>query len=420
MSFIRRALETRAGNPENPNTRLTGQVLIDILENNGRNTVSGKKVTPESAMKFVAVYRAVTMLAGLAGAIPLKGFKDVDGVGEESIFVPILEEPAPGYTKFLWREQVLGHLLTHGNFDAFRVKDETGVRDLAWLPYRPGRVKYERERPHAGNPSGRLFEIQDDDGHTVAVLTSKEILHIPLFSFDGFKGLSPIGMAREAIASGQSAEDFANKLWSSGTLAAGILTTDKRIDDQQAKSLKRRWKERVTGINSAYDIAVMDAGAKFQQLTIPPQEAQFMQSRVFTITEIARLYGLPPHLLSHLERQTSWGTGIEQHNIGFVAYTLQPVYLARIEQEITRVLREDPGWASIDLKVEYQLQALMRGDSNQRSLFYERMTGSQLMTPNEVRKLENLPPVDGGDEMIDVKTSPSPAAEEAPAGDDDE
>lgn len=405
---------------ENPENRLTGGLLLSILDQYsvgmGGKTSSGKVVTPENSLKLVAVYRAVTLISGLIGSIPLKSF---DSETHEERFIPLLEEPTPGMTKFEFRELLAGHLATHGNFDAFKVKTD-GVT-TALLPFKPGRITYDTERPSAANPSGRVYKIADDQGTIVSRLTDNEVFHVPLFSLDGFVGLSPIGMAREAIASGLSAEEFANKLWQSGILASGILVTDQNIDDPKAQALKRRWQERTSGLDAAYNIAVMDRGAKFQPLSMPPSDAQFIESRSFTVSEIARLFGLPPHLLSQQERQTSWGTGIEQHNIGFVVYTLSPIWLVRIEQRLLALAREaspELGAATVTLDVKFKVQGLMRGDSGARSVFYARMYRMGALNPNEIRAYEDLPPRDGGDEYFDPMASMNDEGETPSDGDD--
>lgn len=401
MSLIRTAAELRANPAENPERRLTGGLLVSILERFGVSSSTGKNIGPENAVRLSAVYRAVSLIAGLLGSLPLKTFVEDT---HETRTVPIIEDPSPGMTKFEFRETMAGHLGLWGNFDAFKVKTD-GVT-TALLPYHPKRVDYDREAPSEENPSGRLYLVKDNTGRSVARLTDNEVFHIPLFSVDGFVGMSPIRLMREAIAGGLAAEEYANKLWKGGMLASGIVTTDARLDDEKAKSLKRRWSERIQGLDNAYEIAVMDRGAKFQPISMPPIEAQFLESRKFAIDEIARMYGLPPHLLSHQEKQTSWGTGIEQHNIGFVIYTLNPVWMTRIEQRLTLLIREDPEFARLKIKAEHQVQGLMRGDSSARSLFYDRMLKRGVMTVNEIRSLENLPPIEGGDE-INVSNEPA-------------
>jgi hypothetical protein len=135
---------------------------------------------------------------------------------------------------------------------------------------------------------------------------------------------------------------------------------------------------------------VLDKGAKFTQLSIPPEDAQFIESRGFQIEEIARMFGVPPHMLMAMDKATSWGTGIEQQTIAFVVYTLRP-WLTRMEQRISRVLSPKPTYA------RYRLEGLLRGDSTQRAAFYKTMFEVGAFSPNRILALEEEPPVEGGD-----------------------
>lgn len=418
MSLIRDLFGPGSANPaENPEKRLTGGLLLSILEEFGINlgvgTKSGKSITPATALRFVAVYRAVTLISGQIGSLPLKVFDDE----KEEEVVSVITTPHPGMTEFEFRETMAGHLGTWGNFDAFKVRStQSGEVQELW-PYMPGRTSYRLERPSEQNPSGRLYDITNDAGAVVSTLTDNEVFHVPLFSLNGFVGLSPIGLAREAIASALSAEEFANRLWKSGSLMSGFLTTPQRLQEEKAKTLKARWQERVGGLDKAWEVAVLDSGADFKPLTLPPNDAQFLENRKFQVDEIARLYGLPPHLLSQQERQTSWGTGIEQNNIGFVVYTLDPVWLTRIEQRFTLLVPSGN-------KAEFQVQGLLRGDSAQRSAFYTALFNMGALNPNEIRDLENLPAREGGDEYFDPTTqapvSEPPIDEEIEDDEDDD
>jgi len=398
MSLIRRLAEPH--NPlENPERRVTGGELVSLLEKYGvtvgGKTSSGKRVTPARAVNVIAVYRAASIIGGLLGSLPFKAF-DADKEDRTSESV-VLTSPRPDQTPFEWRETIGAHLALWGNYYGFKARStRTGAVQEVWT-YQPDDVTIEVTRPSAENPSGKWFHIRGED----TPRTSRDVFHIPLFSLDGWRGLSPIGVAREAVASALSAEEFANTLWKSGGLVQGILHTESKLQDGHAETLKKRWMDKISGVRNAYDVAVLDAGIKFQQLSLPPVDLQFLEARGFQITEIARLYGLPPHLLSQQERQTSWGTGIEQHNIGFVVYTLEPTWFRRIEQRITAELLPE------GIRGEFVVQGLMRGDSIARSQFYRALAQIKAMTPNEIRERENLPPAEWGDEPLELPGAPS-------------
>ncbi|MBK8399934.1 MAG: phage portal protein, partial [Propionivibrio sp.] len=143
-------------------------------------------------------------------------------------------------------------------------------------------------------------------------------------------------------------------------------------------------------LGSAHGTIVLDSGAKFHQLTIPPVDAQFLESRAFQVSEVARIFGVPPHMLMDTEKSTSWGTGIEQQSIGWVVYTLRP-WLTRLEQRITKLVRPSK------LYVKFRVEGLLRGDSAQRAAFYRAMWSLGALSTNEIRALEDMDPVEGGD-----------------------
>ncbi len=267
--------------------------------------------------------------------------------------------------------------------------------------------------PTEANPGGKVFVIVDKDG-IQRPYTSLEILHIPGMGYDGRVGLSRIQVAKQAIGVGMAAEEYAGRFFGSGTHMSGILTTEGELTQPSAEALKARWKEKVGGLSKAHDIAVLDGGAKFQPISIPAKDAELLASRQYTTTEIARLFGLPPHAIGDVEKSTSWGTGIEQQKIGMVQFTLQPSYLTRVEQRLTKEVLLNP-----NVYAEYTIEGLLRGDAAGRASFYEAMVRIRAMNPNEVRGRENLEPYEGGDEFI------NPAIEQAPpdpgkTGEDDD
>jgi HK97 family phage portal protein len=292
-----------------------------------------------------------------------------------------LANPHPDLTSFELWETAFGHVLLWGNAYLQTLRDQTGRIAELW-PVHPSRVKTGRAKD--------LTKVYVVDGNLDAPFTDREILHVPGFGYDGVLGLSPIQCARQGIGLSLAAERYGAKLFGSGSLASGLLTTDKALSEVQATALKDRWAAKTKGLQNAHEVAILDNGAKFQQLSIPPEDAQFIESRRFQIAEVARIFGVPPHMLMETDRSTSWGTGIEQQGIGFVVYTLRP-WLTRFEQRISRILTPAATYAS------YEVEGLLRGDSAQRAGFYTQMWNIGVYSTNDIRRLENQPPVDGGD-----------------------
>ena len=416
MTILSSLLGVRAQSLESPTLPLTSSALIDWL--GGPRAHSGRRVTERNAFGMPAVWRAISLIAGTSASLQLCAFKD----GEDGARVlqrsgqgaQLLADPHPDMTPFeVWE---LGYVtaLAWGNVSYRKVRDGLGaVKELWWID--PNRIKYGRS-----SDGTKVYELDGDQERT---WTDREILHVPGLGYDGVCGISPIQAAREGIGLALAAEEYGARLFGQGSLATGILTTEQRLDQGQADAMKERWKAGGgIGLDSAHDIRVLGSGAKFQQLTIPPEDAQFIESRRFQIGEIARIFGIPPHMLGETERSTSWGTGIEQQALGFVTFTLRP-WLTRFERRISKhLLNPGPVYA------KYQLDELMRGDSAARAAFYRQMWELGAFSTNDILAAEQRQPVEGGErrwrplnfaplDEVDV-TVPGPvhAPETAPAG----
>jgi HK97 family phage portal protein len=205
-------------------------------------------------------------------------------------------------------------------------------------------------------------------------------------------GVSPIRLARQGIGLALAAEEYGARCSPTArSPPASCRPTSGSTSPQPTDS--RRWEAKAKGIANAHKAVVLDSGAKFQQLTIPPEDAQFIETRRFQISEVARIFGVPPHMLMDTEKSTSWGTGIEQQGIGFVVYTLRP-WLTRVEQRLTKMLRPNNVFA------KYSVEGLLRGDTQGRYAAYAQGRQWGWLSINDIRKLEDLPPVDGGDAYI--------------------
>jgi HK97 family phage portal protein len=401
--------EKRSNPFENPGRPLSDPSLLSML--GGVPTASGTIVNEQTSLQTVAVFRAVSLLSGLVAGLPLKAYRYKD---KSEVIPPALKESRYGLTRFETWETVMVHLLLWGN--AYLRKERNGFGAITGLtPVFPGRVQVKMVMQDDGHPDGKIFEIRNPQG-VPAPFTSFEILHIPGLGYDGIQGLSPISVARQSLGIYTAAEQTAARLFGNGTLMSGILSTDQSLDQVQADALKQRWRDKMAGIGHSHDIAVLDSGTTFTPISIPPDDAQFLESRRWQTVEIARWFGIPPHLLGDVEKSTSWGTGIEQQNIGFVAYTLRP-WLNRIEQRVTREVVEPATQYA-----EFLIDGLLRGDTAERYAAYS--TGIQwgFITRNEARVKENLVPLDGLDEPLtplnmskgDEETPLAPGSTSAP------
>lgn len=375
--------EVRAAvTPENPAYPMTSTTLVDWL--GGPKVHAGVAVNETSALGMTAVYRAVALISGSSASLPLHAYRESDGgrvrlsTGQAA---NLLDYPHPDMTPFEFWELVYVHLLTWGNAYIRVLRNRNGQIAELWALH-PSRVR-------AGRESDEGLKVYQIDGAQEPLFDDK-ILHIPGMGYDGVTGCSPIRLARQGVGLALAAEEYGARLFGSGSLMAGILQTEQRLTAEQADALKRRWKEKVSGIERAHDVAILDAGAKWQAVSIPPGDAQFIESRRFQVAEVARMYGVPPHMLMESEKSTTWGSGIESMSAGFVRYTLRP-WLTRVEQRVTKLLRPQAVYA------RYSIEGLLRGSAAERAAFYTAMWNIGVYNTDDIRALEELAPVPGGD-----------------------
>ncbi|MGI5436165.1 phage portal protein [Streptomyces shenzhenensis] len=372
----------RRASLENPAVPLTDAVLAEIF--GGFRSDAGVHVSEETSLRTPTVWRAVAVIAGVSAALPLHVYKSGS---RDRMTVPLLEDPHPELTPLeLWR-LVNVHRVLWGNGYVQKLRAPSGQVKELW-PVAPERVDVKRQKPTPDNPTGKWFFATDDWG-TVHALTSKEMMHLPGLGTDGLKGLSPIAMARQGIGLAQAAEKGAAKLFGRGNVLSGVLETEQKLNAEQAHALKSRFQAKLSGIDNFQEIAVLDAGASFKPVTMPLKDSQFLESREFQIPEIARMFGVPLFLLMETAKSTSWGTGLEQQAQGWITFDLTPTWLAPTEQRISKELLPAGQYA------HYAVQGLLRGDSSARATFYRAMRDTGVMSANDIRALEELPPIPG-------------------------
>lgn len=388
---------------ENPAYPLTDKALLSVL--GGQQTDAGITITELTAMNFSAVFRCVSLVSGLGGAMPITV---ANAETKEPVEHPLMADPHPDMTRLeFWRLSYV-HRTLWGNFYAQKIYKNSGTLQYL-IPFAPDRVVVFQGDSSAANPSGKFFRVTDEKGKT-SVLTSREVFHLPGLGFDGMCGVSPIKLGAQAIGLALGAESYAARLFGRGNLMSGILKTDQKLTEPVAKSLKDRWRQTASGLQNAHEAVVMDYGLEFQSLTMPNDDAQLLESRRFELTEIGRWYGVPPFLLFDHEKSTTWGSGLEQQALGFVKFDLHPMWLAPTEQRISKELLDE------GLKATYDTTDLLRGDSIARAEFYRVMREVGSYSANDIRRNENLPDIEGGDEYL--KPAAMGTTETAPMGSD--
>lgn len=349
-------------------------------------TDAGVSITETTAMRMSAVYRATSLVSGLGGALPINVFKA--GTKEQKTN-SLLNAPHPDMTRLeFWRLSYV-HRCLWGNFYAQKMYSQSGR--ITWLnPVHPSKVQVLKASPTSLNPTGKIFKIVDDKGHTQPPMTPFEIFHLPGLGYDGIVGFSPVRLAAQAIGLSLGAEKYGANLFGRGNLLSGLLQTDSKLNQEQAERLQAAWAERFSGNDGAHRVAVLDAGAKFQSLTMPNDDAQLLESRDFQITEMARFWGIPPYLMYQTDKTTSWGSGLEQQARGFNQFDLHPSWLGPTEQRITKELLPDA------LEAKYDMDVLLRGDSVARAQYYAVLREAGVLSANDIRFAEDMPPIPDG------------------------
>lgn len=386
MSLFRR--ERR--NIENPGVPLTSQALIDMF---ARPTATGVSVSEISSLNLSAVYRAVNVVAGQAAGLPLKTYRDIQTTGErEETRLILLEQPYPDTTPYVFWELIYWDLLLWGNAYLYKVRSELGGQyDIVkLLRIRPDEVTVSRDESTAQNPSGKRYKVGDNEDR----FSPYEIMHIPGPGYDGLVGLSAIQCGREGIGVAFAAEEAAARLFGSGILAAGILTSEQDLKQDQARGIAEAFKEAFAGLANASKVPVLGRGVKFDQLTIPPADAQFLESREFQVVEIARWFGVTPALLMDPGATMNWGEGAKQQ---FVSFTLNP-WLKRVEQSCTLHLLPRGQFA------EYTRAGLLESDLATQTAHFASGIQFGYYSRNEVREFLNLK---RGPEELDDFLSPA-------------
>jgi len=383
---VAQAPEERANSLENPSTTLADAAPWLINAMGGGIGPTGVSVTPESAMRLSAVYACVRVIAEDIASLPLHVFRPLERGKDRATDVPayalLHDSPNPLMTSFSWREMTMAHVLLWGRGLA-EIEFSRGGEPIGLWPIAPWLV---RPRLVTG---GLELEYQVTLPGRTVTLPGWKVLDIPGMSFDGLNALSVIGAAKNAIGLGMAAEEFGARFFGNASRPAGYLKIPAGVKTGDAKEVLRSWNDSNQGLNNAARTALLMSGAEWQKIGLTNDEAQFLETRKFQVTEIARMFRVPPHMVADLERATF--SNIEHQALQYVVHTLRP-WLVRIEQELKRKL-----FAGTDLMAEFSVQGLLRGDIKARSEYYVRGRQWGWLSANDIREMENQNPIEGGD-----------------------
>jgi HK97 family phage portal protein len=389
--------------------------LYEWLAGYGAISNAGPAVTERTAMGIGAVYACIGLIGGAIAAMPLPIYRRTQAGRERvdhDLWWLLNEQPCPCMSAAVMWEYIIWSLLLHG--DAFAI-----IRRAS--PMSPKIVGIEPVHPL----SVSVREVDDRLIYTVAdiddtgVYDQDDMLHIPGLGFDGLRGLSPLRYAaRQTFGIALAADDYSARFFSNGARPDYVVTLKSKMDKEAAQLFRETWMARYSGNKNAHVPAILNGdGADVKALNMSPEEAQLLATRSFQAADVARIFGVPPSMIGLSEKMAGWsGSSVEQQSIGFVKYTLQR-HLVKIEQEINRkVFRR-----SLQLFTEFNTAGLERGDYKARNEGYRIALGrpgeAGWMTVNEIRRLDNLPPIEGGDELSKFAPAVPPAPTPEPAAD---
>lgn len=357
-------------------------------------SASGKTVTPGGALEVAAVWSCVRLLSETIATMPLMLYRsDADGTRrlatDQALYGLLHDAPSYDFTAVEFWEGVALGLCLRGN--AFARKEFMGNRLVALTPMRSDLMTVDR------NSKGeRIYRYHDPAG--LKSYRESEIFHVRGFGGAGDVGLSVIEFARQSIGQALAADSYAGSLYRNGLRASAVLTVDGNhtLTPEQREQVRENIVAPFVGSDQAGGVMVLEGGFKLNQFSMTLDDAQFVENRGLNVEEICRWFRVPPWMIGHTGKDSNWGTGLEQQLLAFLTFSLRP-YLARIEQAISRSLLTPV--ERLTLKPEFKVEGLLRTDSAARAGFYTVMVQNGIMTRNEVRRLENLPPLDGGDAL---------------------
>ncbi len=394
MSLIRAAFERRA-QPTLPDTygqAGAGSWGQGMVWNGG---TSGAPST-DQAMRLSAVFACLRLLSEAVATLPLDTFIRQGGTRRPY-------RPRPDYLSFQppqssridYLSQLMLSLLTDGNAYVLTPRDPLGVPiDLVVL-----------------DPT--LVEVKRKDGKVVYRCQNTDldlqidVMHIKGMMLPGqITGLSPIAYARETIGLGLSVQRFGSSFFDSGALPSAVIEVEKEMNQSAVDRFRETWNARHEGVGNANRVGVLTGGAKLNRVSLQPNDSQFIETRAFQVPDIARIFGVPPHLIADASNSTSWGSGLAEQNLAFGQFSLRP-WTERIEDAHGRLLTTH---GLPDVFMRLNLDALLRASLKDRYDAYAIGVATHIDTINECRALEDKPPVPWGD-------SPFAPAEPAPTGD---
>lgn len=374
-------------------------------------TASGAVVNSRTSMRVSAVYSCVSLIAGAIAQLPWPIYKRVNDARERvdhDYWWTLNEQFCAGWSAAAAWEFMISQMLLRGDGIAYRMHNRRGEM-TGLIPWARDRVEIAVQPRTDPRESRRLqYTFHDDAGYFT--VDQADVIHIPGFGFDGVCSMSVIQWgARNGIGIAIQADDSAGKFFSEGGKPEVAIKAAARMTQDQQDDFRTAWVKKYGGTTGNRRIPlILTEGLDVKELTMTAKDQQLLESRQWQVIDIARAFGVPPVMIGETTKTTSFGSGVEQMGIWFVTHTLGP-HLRRAKDELNRKL-----WSRSTFFTEANADALMAGDSSAQATYFSKALGGPgtqgWLSVNEVRRLKNMQPKDGWDDI--TKAGGKPAATE--------
>lgn len=349
---------------------------------------AGARVEAGDVLALSSAYACVRLLSGTIASLPLGVFRETSSghsepMKDHPLWRILHRAPNPEQTAFdFWSGgaasfELRGNILARKNFGSNG--QIAALTPMAW----------DLTTIWRGDDGELRYKNGEDE------LTASDVLHIRGFGGGPEGGLSTISLACETFGIAKAINQAAGKTFANGVATSGVLSADRDIPAEKMTEAQRLIEEKYVGAVNAGRPLILNNGLKWQSISINPNDAQMLESRAFSVEEVCRIFGVPPHMVGHTEKNSSWGTGIEQQTLAFQKFTLR-ARLKCIETALEQQLLT-PDDIAKGISIQFNLEGLLRGDSAGRTAFYSSGLQNGWLTINEVRAKEGMPPVAGGD-----------------------
>lgn len=397
MSLFSNMFRRSADPPEERNISISDPAAFPLF--GVVPSLSGVNVNEVTALGNAAVQRCVAIIAGGIASLPLGAVHQEGGLTLPAQCL-WLDNPVGPLTRFELVETTLMHMLLHGN--AYLAHIRGGAGQLLGLnPIHPTAVQIDLDP----QTNAKTYRVTLIDG-SQRVFDDSNLTHVKWLSLDGIRGLSPITLARHGVfGTSIAADQSAAKMFKDGALMSAIATVDEAVSEEDAKAIADGLRRRAAGVSNAAEIAFINRNVKITPWSLSNEDAQWLQSREFQKSEVATWFGIPETLVGLSEKQSSWGTGITQMHRAMVTWTFSQ-WTARIEARLSLLLPDNE-------TVRFDYKGLLAPDPEKEIALLCQMVAGGILTQNEARQRQNLPPIAGGDVLLTPK--PPVPQQEPPA-----